>query len=86
MSPVWVNGKFLNTSQPKAKNWTPAAPKEKVLYGLCPCGEVICEGDSVGMYGNHERVVCYQCWLTGEFIEFHLDCAGLKFPDHTLSQ
>jgi hypothetical protein len=86
MSPVWVNQKILDTSQPKAKAWSPAAPKEKTLWGICQCGEPICEGDSVGMYGEHERVVCYTCWLTGEHPEMHLDCAGLRFPDVTLTQ
>lgn len=85
-SRVWVNSRFLTSDSKKAEAWTPAAKKEKVFYGLCPCGEQICEGDSVGMYGEHERLVCYACWLTGEHTDMHLDCCGLRFPDPTLSQ
>lgn len=86
MSRVWVNSKWLTSDNPKAKKWKPAAQQEKVLYGSCPCGEEIFEGDAVAMYGDHEQVRCYTCWMTGEFTDFHLDCAGLKFPDVTLSQ
>ena len=86
MSPVWVNGKMLDTSQPKAEKWSPIPRQDKVLWGLCKCGEVIYEGDSVGMKGDHQCVVCYTCWMTGEFPDTHADCAGLKLPDATLSQ
>jgi len=82
---VWVNGKLLDTAQPKAKKWIPAPPKEKVLWGLCPtCGGVICEGDTVAMYGDHAIVACIGCFDT--IPNAHVDCAGLRFPGETLSQ
>lgn len=87
MSPAWVNGKILKSSHPKADKWNPDPPKEKVLWGLCKsCGATICEGDSVGMVADHEQVICYNCFANGEFTDFHMDCAGLKLPDSTLSQ
>ena len=86
MGQVWVNSRLLDTSQPKAAKWNPAPAKERVIWGLCACGEVIREGDSVGMWGEHVKVICYACWMTGEYPEYHCDCAGLKFPDATLSQ
>jgi len=82
--PVWVNGKFLNTENKKAEKWSPEPQKEKVLYGLCPCGEQICEGDSVGMVADHEQVCCYTCWLAGALPNGHLDCCNLKLPEITL--
>ena len=85
--PVWVNGKFRNTENKKAEKWIPAPQKEKVLWGLCrSCGGAICEGDSVGMVADHDKVVCYDCWLAGALPEGHLDCAGLRLPGETLSQ
>lgn len=86
MTPVWVNGKFLTSDTKKAEKWSPAPPKEKKGWGYCPCGADIYEGDSVGMHGDHVKVVCYDCWITGKFPDMHLDCVGLTFPDATLSQ
>lgn len=83
---VWVNSKWLTSDNPKAEKYKPAATKEKVLWGLCRCGEQICEGDAVGMVGDHTHVVCYSCFATDDFPDHHLDCAGLRFPDETLSQ
>jgi hypothetical protein len=83
---MWVNGKILTTYSKKIEKWQSPPEKEKILWGLCPCGEVIHEGDSVGMYGEHTRVVCYVCWMSGRFPDFHVDCVGLKFPDATLAQ
>lgn len=84
---VWVNGKILNSSHPKADKWKPEPPKEKTLWGLCACGEVIHDGDTVGMRADHKFVICYQCCLSEKFTEdMHIDCAGLRFPDATLSQ
>jgi hypothetical protein len=86
MSRVWVNNKFFTSDNKKAEKWKPAAQQEKVFWGLCGCGEIIHEGDAVGMYGDHLIVVCYACWLTGRTPNLHLDCAGLKLPGLTLSQ
>lgn len=86
MSPTWVNGRFLDESpNKKIEKWKPVPPKEKKLWGTCSCGELIYEGDSVGMVADHERVVCYSCWLGGALPNGHVDCAGLKFPDATFS-
>lgn len=86
MSKVWVNSKWLTSDNPKAEKWKRAAEKGKVLYGMCPCGEEIFEGDAVGMYGDHEQIVCYSCWLAGALPDGHLDAAGLQLPNETLSQ
>jgi hypothetical protein len=86
MGQVWVNNRFLETSQPKASKWKPAEKQEKVLWGTCACGRDIYKGDSVGMHGDHVKVICYECWMTGEFSDYHCDCCSLVFPDATLSQ
>lgn len=86
MSQVWVNGKFFTSENKKSSKWIPAAEQEKVLWGLCPCGETILEGDPVGMVADHIKVVCYSCWLAGLLPDGHCDCAGLRLPDATLSQ
>ena len=83
MGKVWVNGKFFTSDSKKAEGWTPPL-KPKVLWGLCGCGEVIYEGDTVTMYGDHEVVACIACFDTVPGA--HVDCAGLKFPDVTLTQ
>jgi hypothetical protein len=75
---VYADGKVLDTSQPKAAKWKPAEPKPRELWGLCPCGAVILVGDSVWMYGDHDRVVCLDC--QDKLPEGHLDCAGLILP------
>lgn len=86
MCPVWVNGRFLDESaNQKVAKWKPAADKEKSLWGICQCGEQICDGDAVGMRSDHELVVCYMCWMAGEIPNLHLDCAGLRLPGVTLS-
>lgn len=82
---IWINPNLLRPNN-KIDKWKPASGNKKVLWGLCPCGEVIYEGDSVGMYSDHAKVVCYTCWISGKFPEFHGDCAGLKLPDAALSQ
>lgn len=86
MARVWVNSKWLTSENKKSEKWKPPPKLEKVLWGICICGEAIYRGDSVGMIGDHERVVCYACLLAGALPESHLDCAGLRFPDSTLSQ
>jgi hypothetical protein len=87
VSPIWVNGRFLVESENrKIKKWKPEPSKEKALWGICRCGEPIYEGNAVGMVAEHELVVCYTCWLVSDVEEMHLDCAGLKLPDATLSQ
>jgi len=43
---------------------------------------MIFEGDSVGMFGDHDQVVCLDCFDT--LPGAHLDCAGLHFPELTL--
>lgn len=84
---MWVNGIFLDESpNRKIEKWKPDPPKEKVLWGSCECGKDIYEGDSVGMVADHKCVVCYSCWLASDFEDMHLDAAGLKLPDATLSQ
>lgn len=82
---MWVNPNLLKENK-KVKKWTVPTQQEKVLWGLCPCGEVIHVGDPVGMYGEHRKVICYTCWMNGKFPEFHCDYAGLIFPDATLAQ
>lgn len=86
MARVWVNSKWLTSDNKKAEKWKPAPGQEKKLWGICPCGVIIYEGDSVGMIGDHWKVVCHTCFISGELPESHLDCAGLRFPDETLSQ
>lgn len=86
MSRVWVNSKWLTSDNKKAEKWKPSPGQEKKLWGLCICGEQICEGDAVGMEGDHVQVVCYSCWLAGAIVDGHLDCCNLRFPDETLSQ
>ena len=86
MGQVWVNGKFFTSENKKTDKWKPAAEQEKKLWGKCGCGEFIYEGDPVGMVGEHDRVVCYSCWLAGILEDGHLDCCMLEFPDATLSQ
>lgn len=87
MCRVWVNSKWLTSDNLKLekKKDKPSPLKRKVLWGLCPCAEPIYEGDSVGMRGDHEAVVCYVCWVEGKLQDSHLDCAGLKLPEATLS-
>lgn len=85
MSQVWVNGKFFTSENNKSGKWKPAPEQEKVLWGSCFCGELIYEGDPVGMIADHVKVVCYSCWIAGFLSESHLDCAGLILPDATLS-
>lgn len=82
---MWVNPNLLKANK-KVGKWKPSPEKEKVLWGLCSCGEILYEGESVGMYGEHAKVICYACWMSGKFPEFHVDCAGLHFPDATLAQ
>jgi hypothetical protein len=65
-------------------SWKPAPKQEKVLWGLCKCGEVIYEGDTVTMFGDHEKVACIACFDT--IPGAHVDCAGLRFPEITLTQ
>jgi hypothetical protein len=79
---VWVNGKPLDTSMPKARKWKPAEKPAPQMWGLCPCGAIIMVGDTVIMYGDHEKVVCFDC--RDALPEGHIDCAGLHFPDVTL--
>lgn len=86
MSRVWVNSKWLTSDNKKAEKWKPSPVQENKFWGLCDCGEKIYEGDAVGMVADHEVVVCYVCLLAGEIPDIHLDCAGLRFPDETLSQ
>ena len=65
--------------------WTLPPVPDKTVWGLCPsCGVVICEGDTVTMYGDHDQVACIACFDT--IPGAHVDCAGLKFPDIMLSQ
>jgi hypothetical protein len=81
MSPAWVNGRFLEEGpNKKIEKWKPAPEPEKILWGACQCGQDIYEGESVGMHGEHKRVVCHACWMTGNFEGYHLDCAGLILP------
>lgn len=85
MSKVWVNGKFFTSENKKSEGWTPPPNPEKILWGLCPsCGAVICEGDTVAMLGDHDKVACIACFDT--IPGAHVDCVGLRLPDLTLSQ
>jgi hypothetical protein len=86
MSQVWVNGKLFTSENNKSGKWIPAAKQESKLYGKCVCGELIYEGDPVGMVADHVKVICYSCWLAGILADGHCDCAGLRLPDATLSQ
>jgi hypothetical protein len=64
--------------------WTPPPKPAAKFYGFCECGEMIFEGDSVGMVADHEQIECYACWLAGVLQDAHLDSAGLKLPAITL--
>ena len=60
---VWVNGKVLDTSQPKANDWTPAPSKDRKVWGVCPdCGQDIYELESC--WPMVEKTVCVAngCW------------------------
>ena len=75
----WI-GNIPTGPNKKVEGWKPAPKPEKIPFGLCCCGEMICEGDSVGMIADHEQVVCYTCWLAGALPLGHLDSCALKFP------
>ena len=90
-APHWSTEKGFAGHMAKCKGksdnlggWTPPPEMPKVLWGLCSCGEVIYEGDTVTMYGDHDQVACIACFET--IPDAHVDCAGLKFPEITLSQ
>ncbi len=79
---TWVNGKFLSEEiNRKALGWKPPVEPGKVLWGMCPCGARIYEGDTVWMQGDHKIVVCFDCrhrFADGD--DNHLDCAGMRLP------
>jgi hypothetical protein len=68
--------------------WHKPPDPPKVLWGLCAdCGKEIYEMESC--WPMSDRTVCVSngCWekYCEQGIGFH-DCAGLKFPEITLSQ
>jgi hypothetical protein len=64
MSPVWVNGKFLDeTPSKKIEKWKPAAEQEKRVWEACPdCGLAIYEMDSYWCMGDNFACVWGGCW------------------------
>jgi hypothetical protein len=80
---VWVGGKLLDTSQPKAAKWKPPVV-EKKKFGECPdCGAIIWEMEPI--WWMHDRIVCLSCCQP--YYEAglgHHDAAGLVLPGMAL--
>lgn len=60
MSPVWVNGKILETYSKKIEKWKPAPIPEPKIWGACPeCGKDIYENRSYWVLP--EGFLCVDC-------------------------
>jgi hypothetical protein len=94
-APHWSTEKGFAGHMAKCKGkpdnlegWTPPPEPDKTVWGICPdCGKDIYEMESCWPMSDRTICVSNGCWekYCEQGIGFH-DCAGLKFPEITLSQ
>jgi hypothetical protein len=82
MSPVWVNGKFLDeTPSKKIEKWKPTAKEERTVWSTCAdCGQDIYKLDSCWPMPDKTVCVWGGCWekYYAQGIGYH-GCAGMDF-------